>query len=398
MKKYLLFLGVAMCCTSSFIACSDNDDDPIDTVGNEPTPSDSTQTPTDSTVVAAVTQAVYIVNAGNQWTGIDGSLTAFNPATSIAADGDAFATANGRSLGNTPNDGLVYGSKLYIVSDGESRIEVVNAGTLQSIAAISTVEMLGGTAGISPRHIIAHNGLVYVSTYGSTVAAIDTADFSLKARYDVGSYPEGMAIVGNTLYVANSDYGQAQNASLSAIDLSTGSVAEIQDDLVKNPSALVAVGNTLYIVDGDVYGPAPDYAFVSQGGLRQMENGQISQVMNGSMTMGANQVAVYNGKVYVMQDSYYAPKLMVLDTATGASAQIKLQAAAGIDFELGLVNGLAVDPTNGDIYTVCYHVNAETGYGDYSGPGFANRFDNSGWFISSFATGVGPNAVIFNIK
>lgn len=314
-----------------------------------------------------------------------------------AQDGaDAFANANGRSLGATPNDGLVYGSKMYIVVDGESRVEVLNANTLKSIKAISTVELLGEQTGFSPRHIVARDGLVYVSTYGGAVAAIDTTDYSLKASYTVGSYPEGLAFVGNTLYVANSDYGMAQNASISAIDLTTGAVTEIKDELVKNPSALVSVGNALYIVDGDVYGSAPDYALVSMGGLRKIENGAVSQVMDGNMTMGANQIATYDGKVYVMYDSYWEPKLKVIDPAAGTTFVMPFTIAEGTAFSMGLVNGLGIDPSNGDIYTVCYSINADTGYGDYSAPGFANRFSNDGTFIGSFNTGVGPTAIIFN--
>ncbi len=378
MKKYLLLLGAALCCTTMFTACSEDDDEVV--IKPEPT-----------------TRGVYVVNSGNAWNGINGSLTAYDNVAGRAQDGaDAFANANGRSLGATPNDGLVYGSKLYIVVDGESRVEVLNANTLKSIKAISTVELLGEQAGFSPRHIVARDGLVYVSTYGGAVAAIDTTDYSLKASYTVGSYPEGLAFVGNTLYVANSDYGMAQNASISAINLTTGAVSEIKDELVKNPSALVSAGNALYIVDGDVYGGAPDYALVSMGGLRKLENGAVSQVMNGSMTMGANQIATYDGKVYVMQDSYWEPKLVVIDTATDAISPQALNTTGNVSFTMGLVNGLGIDPSNGDIYTVCYSINADTGYGDYSAPGFANRFSNDGTFIGSFATGVGPTAVIFN--
>ncbi|MBO4905669.1 MAG: hypothetical protein J5486_01365 [Bacteroidaceae bacterium] len=377
MKKYLLFLSAATLCATVFTSCEKDSDEIAETK-------------------PLTTQGVYVVNSGNQWNAIDGSLTAYNPATSVAASGDAFAAANSRSLGGTPNDGIVYGSKMYIVVDGESRVEVVNANTLKSIKAISTVELLGENAGFSPRHIVANNGTIYVSTYGGMVAAIDTTDFSLKASYTVGSYPEGLAIVGNTLYVANSDYGMAQNASLTAINLASGATTEIKDDLIKNPSTLVAVGNALYIVDGDVYGGAPDYAIISQGGLRKLENGTVSQVMDGNITMGANQVATYDGKVYIMYDSYWEPKMKVIDPAAGTTFVMPFSIKEGTAFEMGLVNGLGIDQTNGDIYTLCYHVNAETGYGDYSSPGYANRFNKDGEFIGSFATGVGPTAVIFN--
>ena len=45
----------------------------------------------------------YVVNAGNMYSNIDGSLTAIDYATSTAQQ-KVFAEANQRSLGSTPND------------------------------------------------------------------------------------------------------------------------------------------------------------------------------------------------------------------------------------------------------------------------------------------------------
>ena len=53
---------------------------------------------------------------------------------------NAFAEANGISLGTGANDGLVYGSKMYIVVDGSATIEVVDRNTLKSIKQIKTTE------------------------------------------------------------------------------------------------------------------------------------------------------------------------------------------------------------------------------------------------------------------
>ena len=105
--------------------------------------------------------------------------------------------------------------------DGEHKVFVTDANTLKLINTIDMTSdaMLGAEGGAHPRRITGDSGKVYVSTYGGYVAAIDTVSFSLKQKYQVGSYPEGLVVSNGTLYVANSDYGMGQNPSISKIDL-----------------------------------------------------------------------------------------------------------------------------------------------------------------------------------
>lgn len=103
---------------SVFTACSD----------------DGTPSPDPSPVT--VTEGLFVVNAGNMGS-IPGSLTY------IGNDGstlqNAFANANGgMTLGDTPNDALVYGSKLYIVVTGSNIVWVADRNSLKIIKQIST--------------------------------------------------------------------------------------------------------------------------------------------------------------------------------------------------------------------------------------------------------------------
>lgn len=73
-------------------------------------------------------KGVYILSEGNSYKGINGDLTAYDPETKTCTNG-IFKNVNQRALSGTSNDGIVYGSKLYIANNDENIVEVVDAKT-----------------------------------------------------------------------------------------------------------------------------------------------------------------------------------------------------------------------------------------------------------------------------
>ena len=73
---------------------------------------------------------------------------------------DAFSKANQRGLGDTGNDLLLYGGKLYVVMSGSNTVEVVDAASLRSLRQIPFTNDAG--VGRQPRYACAENGKVYV--------------------------------------------------------------------------------------------------------------------------------------------------------------------------------------------------------------------------------------------
>ena len=63
--------------------------------------------------VVTVTEGLVVVNNGSSYNGIDGSLT-FVDFLNNNAQQNVYKTANGASLGGTPNDVAVYGEKVYV--------------------------------------------------------------------------------------------------------------------------------------------------------------------------------------------------------------------------------------------------------------------------------------------
>lgn len=369
MRHSLFSFTLLLAATATFVGCKNDDKET-------------------ELVPIAFSEGLYVVNSGNMYSGITGGLTTHTyGGTTIQ---DAFSAANSRHLGGTPNDAIVYGSKLYIVCDGENRIEVVDPTSIVASKAISTTELLGENEGVSPRHIIGAEGCIYVTTYGGYVAAIDTTDYHLAAKYKVGSYPEGLVYAGDRIFVANSSYGNAQEPSLCYIRLSDGHISFFTNELIQNPSTLLLLNGALYVMEGDVY-DWETWAVKSMGGLRRVAQNQVERIYDGSMAMGANQMAAYKNRIYMIKDAYTAPVCVVYDTETKTTSEMHLE---------GLVaaNAINIDPVTGDIIVLSYQQSSEVSeytQADYNAPGFACRYDNNGTLIEKFNVGVGPTAITF---
>lgn len=367
MKKYLFFIAVSMMAASVFTSCSDDEN-------LEPTQEFS-----------QFTEGVFVVNSGNSGNQISGSLTY------IGHDGrvgqNIFATANGRSLGQTPNDAIIHGDKLYIVVTGENTVEVVNKTTLKSIKQINTTELMGGDKGKNPRRLSALGRYVCVSTFDGYVAAIDTVDFSAANIYKVGSYPEGMAVNGENLYVANSDYGLCINPSISKINLTNGSVNEIKNELINNPTSLAALGSGLYILDYGSY----DTSWNQVGaGVYRLTNGAITKITDATMMAVDN---IHN-LIYTINAPYTNPTTPITYNVYDITTSENKTFITGDDIDSPAA--ITVDPLTGDVYIASYKINPDTGFADYSGTGYVNKYDSEGNLIARYETGVGPTAFAFN--
>lgn len=364
MKKYLLGLAVLLMGTAVMTSCNDDNDGPKQTI-------------------QYYSNGAYIVNAGNMDSKIDGSVTFIDYSTNQATQ-KLFFEANGRNLGGTVNDGAVYGSKVYIISTDENTVEVVDKKTFRSIKQIKTTDLLGAAEGKSPRHIICGNGNIYVSTYGGYVAAIDTVSFSLQKKYQVGSYPEGLAGYGNYIVVANSDYGSG-NGTLSQINLQTGEVSTKKIEGVVNPTKVFFANNgNLYVLDGGSY----DANWNQIGaGLKLITNGTATNIVDCTMA------CLYNGaKFYYINAPYGAS-----ETKYGAYNVENGESVAWEPSEKPVSpSEIAVDPVEGGVYILSY-VMGDGGYADYSANGYVVEYNNlTGTKVNQWSTGVGPTAMFFD--
>lgn len=201
MKQYLLGIAVLMMGTAVMTGCSDDVEAP-------------------KTSLEPYSKGAYIVNGSS----FGSSLTAIDFATNTATQNVFKAANNNEKLGANAMDGVISGSKMYLTVSGDNAIEVLDKNTLKRIKKISTTKLLGTEAdGRSPRHIISSGDKVYFTLLNGYVAAIDTTNFELQNKWQVGEGSDGLAIFGHHLYVANS--GDVDRVgSISSINLQSNKV------------------------------------------------------------------------------------------------------------------------------------------------------------------------------
>ena len=376
MKKYLLGLAVLLMGTAVMTSCDPDEDYP-------------------ETYLQEYSTGAYVVNSGNMYSNIESSLTAIDYASSTATQ-NVFKTANGRSLGNTANDGIVYGNKIYLAVDQSNTIEVIDKKTKQSIKQIKTTDLLGKAEGAEPRHISADGGKVYFTTYGGYVAAVDTTSFALQKKWQVGSYPEGLVIAHGNIYVANSNYGKG-GGNISCINLSNDKVETKNIEGVNNPTSIYYASNVLYVLDNQYYDAS--YNAYGENSLRTVSfaEGKSQKVADGNYA-----VCVTTGATTTRDVEVVRPHFFVLNAPYGGTPSVSVFVAGSTQPQALTLSempvspcGIFADPLNGHIFVLSYRL-GDKGYPDYSGNGYVVEYDSTGQKLHEYATGVGSCAMFFD--
>ena len=364
--------------TAVMTSCSDDNDGP-------------------ETYLQEYSTGAYVVNSGNMGSNIESSLTAIDYASSTATQ-NVFKAANGRTLGNTANDGIVYGNKIYLAVDQSNTIEVIDKKTKQSIKQIKTTDLLGNAEGAEPRHIIADGGKVYFTTYGGYVAAVDTTDFALQKKWQVGSYPEGLVIGNGNLYVANSNYG-AGGGNISCINLANDNVETKNIEGVNNPTSIYYAAGLLYVLDNQYYDAS--WNAYGENTLRTVEfaQGTSQKVADGNYAACVTTGAATTARTSVEE---VRPHFFVLNAPYGGTPSVSVFVAGITQPQPMTLSempvspcGIFADPLNGHIFVLSYRL-GDSGYADYNGNGYVVEYDSAGQKLHEYETGVGSCAMFFD--
>ena len=382
MKKYLLSFAVMMMGTALMTSCVDKEDS-------------KTYMP------VYVSNGAYVICSGNANSSIDGSVTYIDYATEKAAQ-NQFKEKNGRSLGRTANDAFVYGSKMYIAVTDANTIEVVNAKTLSSIRQIKLPMLMGEDKGACPRYISASEGMIYVTTYGTStadaisgtssgngyVAAIDTLDFSLKQVYTAGSFPEDLTVANGKIYVANSNYGLCKEPSISVIDVQTGVDNPIRDVQIMRPTEIAVAGNEIYVLDK---GNNDDV----KSGLRHITGYGTSDLKVRTLFEATN-ACFYGSYIYSCNNT---PGSSTKEfSAYNISTSSRYVYEPKLDNRFFYPNVISIDPVTENIFIGSYTEDvANPGNPSYNSDGYVVVYSSSGAKVGEFNCGVGPTAMTFNI-
>lgn len=325
-----------------------------------------------------VSNGVFVLNQGVMSASLPGTLTYFDYAKGTATE-DIFSAANGTVLGDTPQDVLAYGAKLYLAVYQSNLIRILDRNTLKVLKDIRPT----GEHGTQPRYLTAEGGKVYVSMYDGYAARIDTVSMAIDASVKVGPNPDGVAVYGGNLYVANSDgmnylNGFVNGKTFSQIDLrSFTETRKIEVGL--NPGAVTATKEGVFFITRGNYADVPSQ-------LKALKADGTIQVIAPASLIWSQGSNVY----YIDGSSFGAEPVISVGKFNSSSGQNSSVAIETIKYPAAL----GVDPVTGDIIISAY--NESNGFADYTGPGYAVRFNAEGRKIATFAVGVNPCAMTFN--
>lgn len=319
-----------------------------------------------------VTSGIYILNEGNF--GANNTTLTYYDFANQKATTDYYKNVNGSSLGDTGNDMIIYGGKMYIVMNVSSYLEVADAGTARSIKKIDLKDPNGQP--LSPRYVVSSGKNVFVSCWSGSVAVIDTATLAITKQITVGANPEQMAVSGNRLYVTNSGgITPGFDSTVSVIDLN--SLAEISKIKVgKNPATIEADHS------GNIYvGFIGDYDNIKPGLVKiNTADNKIVQ----SSALAVAKLRFHDGKLFANGGYLGSPNVQIISTSTLTPSSSNFVTDGT---KIGIPYGLEIDPANGDVYV--------GDMVDYVSPGKVYCFDKEGKQKFSFSVepGVGPNSI-----
>lgn len=321
-----------------------------------------------------VTKGLYVLSEGN-FSGNSTKLTYYDLGNNTATT-DFYHNANGSDLGNTGNDILLYGSKLYIAVNVSSYVEVAYVVSAVSIKKIPF--KTPGGADRQPRYIVPYKNKVLVSSWDGTVAVIDTASLNIDRFITVGSNPEQMAVVGDRLYVANSGGISPEfDSTVSVVNLIN--FTETQKITVGvNPGFVTADDN------GNIYVGTIGNFFDQGPKLVKINTATNTVVKSADTAVGKMQF--HDGFLYATGGYFGSGNVRKLNTTDFGQASANFVTDGT---SIAIPYGINVDQENGDVYV--------TDAKDFTSSGEVFCFDKDGKkkFSFSVAPAANPNTTVF---
>lgn len=363
-KLFKLLLSITV--SLSLFSCSNNDD---------PTP-----------VIPVIEEAdgAYILNRGSYYSGIDGTINYVNLKTGVSTP-DMFMSVNGRSLGAGPNAMAVWGDFLYILVYESNTMEIVDRKTMMLVKQIK-FDGAGGIKGSGPRHIAMSDTKAYITMYDGYVISFDCLTLKCEHSLPVGDNPEGIAIVGDWIYVAisggmNYMQGKPYDNKMVRIDKRNFNI-ESRFEVGLNPTDVVTNGNDLFVLCMGNYSDVDAAIYKVSGTTSQ----QFAP---------ATLVAIDEDYVYAINAPFYStePASYLKYPVNNPSNPTSFVAAGQ---EVDSPNAIAVEPISGNV--VVASASLENGWASYSINGYFYIYSPDGNKIEEGETGIDPYAIVFNYK
>ncbi len=303
-------------------------------------------------------------------------VTYYDFATNKASD-DIFRQENNIGLGDVANDMIIYGAKMYVVVNNSNKVVITDA---------KTVKVAGSVTIKQPRYAVGYQNKVLVTSWEGNVTVIDTTSLQIEKTIAVGKNPEGLAIVGTNLYVANSgalSYPTYDN-SVSVVDLNTMQESKKITVGVDPQKVLVNSEGNVYVTTYGVSAANPSKIYVIDSKTNSLKD---------SINSPSSGITIFNDVLYSFFIEYDA-SFMNIKSITYPVIDTKTKTITKANFISDGTNviypyGINVDENNGDVYI--------TDVKDFVSTGDVFSFDKSGKlkFKFSVTPGVGPKKVLF---
>lgn len=366
MKSYLKTLAASAMIVGLVTSC-DKDDSPKPTID-----------PVGFSSVKA-----FVLCQGQSYNKIPGELDVLD-VKNMSMTRNVFKKVNDRVLGDTPQCGVVYGSKVYIGTSESQTIDVIDQYSYKSVVQL---RLENEQQGKSPRSMVALGGKVYISMYEGYVARLDTLTMKIDAQLKVGPNPEVMCLHDGKLFVPNSD---GMNY-LSGVYGKTASIVTLEPfavektiEVPENPCAFYSNGNNLYLLSKGNYGDVPSELFKFDKNYKYTRIAPATKV-----AYGVNKLLIANQPFVAGATSFIPASYSIYNCATEKIEPFEMKEAKS-------PAGLAVSPAGDALFVTAYNV-PEGNFPQYQEDCTLYIYSVNGELVNHFATGVGAEAIFFNV-
>ncbi|WP_294079825.1 hypothetical protein [Proteiniphilum sp. UBA5384] len=250
-------------------------------------------------------------------------------------------------VGDTGNDLIRYGSKLYcavsghdlISDDGGIWVFDASNGTPLTTSMLQYNDPKSGHK-IMPRNLAASGDKIYISLYSGAVMSIDTLTYAVQDTISLAAtFSEGICVANNQVYVCNSGNlgdtyaGDGNTISVLPLNLS----AETQITVALNPKLIDQASN------GTIYFNALGDYFMENSALYTLTGSSYSQVTEhvGSFAIGDSAVYTVGVDWTSMDYDTYLQKAAL----TGGVTDFNVDDVP--EFMLGYT--VSINPYNGNV-------------------------------------------------
>lgn len=314
--------------------------------------------------LGAYDNGVLIVNEGN---GAAGSIS-YVSNDLVTVGQDVFGSVNpGKGIGGYVQSMFFDGDRAFIISNGSSKITVVNRYTFEFIASIDSGFKV-------PRYGVVENGKAYVTnlnTFGSLtddyVSVVNLNTLQVESTIAVNAIADKITAENGKLYITNGTYGEGSTVTI--INASTKTI-ESTIDVGISPNSMEKENGFLYVLCGN---------YADNSKLVKINLATSQKVSEITMTglVNAQNFNIEGPKMYFTIDSVvYSENL----AATAISSTPLFTSTA----------------------TTLYGFNVENGrifVGDaknYASDGEVFIYNTSGILQKQFSVGLIPNGFYFN--